>query len=267
MTYRSSAHAPMRGLGATLPQLDPAAIGYLMRGVINAGGCTPAFQASLKAQGCLSTQAVQWLGSCHLGKTPPGVNDWEFAAACLALGKCGGFDMMGCPGDADAMMAQIPACLTPEMQGELGPVIDYCRSNPTFQGPNKALNYGCWSMSRYPALYQKVMSVAPCAAAPPSGGQTTTTTSGGQSYSPPLDTTSQVTYDSYAPDSSATTVMTDDTVMPGADCGSRGPHFAIDLSTGECVEHKLAMSPATMAMFGVGGILALGLGYMLLKKK
>jgi len=263
MTYRSSStHAPMRGLGAPLPLLDPAAIGYLMKAVVNAGGCTPAFQANLKAQGCLNTQAVQWLGSCYLGKTPPGVNDWEFAAACLALGKCGGFDMMGCPGDADAMMAQVPSCLTPEMAGEFSPIVDYCRANPTFQGPNKTFNAACWSMSRYPTLFQKVMNTPLCAAAmpPPVTAPATNTT-------PPLDTTSQVTYDSYAPDSSATTVLTNDTVVPGSDCGSRGPHFAIDLSTGECVEHKLAMSPATMAMFGVGGILALGLGYMLLKKK
>jgi hypothetical protein len=147
------------------------------------------------------------------------------------------------------------------MAGELSPVIDYCRANPTFQGPNKPMNYACWGMSRYPALYEKVLNTPLCATATPVTTPSTSYTA------PPPDTTAQVTYDSYAPDSSATTVMTDDTVMPGADCGSRGPHFAIDLSTGECVEHKLAMSPATMAMFGVGGILALGLGYMLLKKK
>jgi hypothetical protein len=230
--------------------------------------------SSAKSLACLSTQMVQLFGSCYLGVTPPGMSDLEFYSACMQSANAGMLTKLGCPGYQDAAMAQIPACLTKEASSEFSPITDYCRANPTFQGPNKPMNYICWGMSRYPALYEKALNTPLCAAAvtppaytPPASTPTPATTTTTSYTAPPPDTTAQVTYDSYAPDSSATTVPTDDTVMPGSDCASVGPNYTTDPVTGECVEKKTGMSTATMAMIGVGGVLALGLGYMLLKKK
>lgn len=226
MTYRT-----MQGLGAATLTTDQ--IASLFKAFNQNGGCTPAFQSALAAQACIPQQFVQWFGTCYAGITPPGMSDMEFYSACQGLSKCGAFDKLGCPADAATLATMIPSCLTDAQYSEIGPVIDYCKSNPTFQGPNKSLNTACWSMSRYPDLYQKALSTPRCSTAAPAPTAPTATTS-------PL-----------APDATPTTLPTgpDDATMPAG--GSQ----------------QAGMSTGKMAMIGIGGVLALGLGYMLLKKR
>lgn len=281
MTYRT--YREMRGLGDAL---TPAQISYLLKQVhVHQGN--PAVMANLASAPCLNADWLQVAGACFLGGTPTGMNDLEFYSACMALASAGIFSKLGCPGDAPAAVAQWPACLTPAELGELIPFTDYCRSNPTFQGPDKILNFTCWGASRYPALYEKMMNPVPCAAATSSGsGQRPppvlrdpaaildTASRGSEvvSEAGPVDIAMEETPAvEETPDYSAMMteeeMLRDEGAMPGSTCASRGPKYTTDPVTGECVEKKEGMSTATMAMIGIGGVLAVGLGYMLLKKR
>ena len=261
MTYRASA-----GLGATVPTLTADQIASLFKAFNAQGGCAGAFGQSLSAMTCLPPQLVQWFGSCFTGITPPGLSDMEFYAACMGLAKCGAFDKLGCPADGAAIMASMPLpdCLTDSMYGEVGPFIDYCKANPTVQGPTKTMNTACWSASRYPDIYKKILNTPRCAVAAPPPAAPPVYTAPPPSAAPPAytappppNTSAPVTYDTSAsttsaPDSTPTTLPTgpSDATMPAAG-GSQ----------------QAGMSTGTMAMIGIGGVLALGLGYMLLKKK
>jgi hypothetical protein len=254
----------MTGLGDVKPTLTPQQIGYLLLAVHNSKD-DPAVKANLAAVACLDTQWMQLLGACKVGVTPPGMNDLQFYSAAMALVAAGMFDKMGCPGDADWMLKSMPACLQAG-NADHQPFIDIinnCKAHPTFQGGNKTYDAACWAMSRYPNVYQQFVNTPLCAAAvtppaytPPAytpPPATTTTTS--YTAPPPLDTSAAVTYDSgaaTAPDSTATDLFA------GGGAPSDG---------GGATTAQAGMSTTTMAMIGVGGVLALGLGYMLLRKK
>jgi hypothetical protein len=261
MTYRASA-----GLGAAVPQLTSDQIASLFKAFNAQGGCTGAFGQSLSAMSCIPAQLVQWFGSCFTGITPPGMSDMEYYAACMGLAKCGAFDKLGCPADGAALLASMPLpdCMTDAMYGEVGPFIDYCKANPTFQGPNKPMNTACWSASRYPDIYKRILNTPRCAIAaplppaPPAAPPVYTAPSAPAYTAPPPNTSAPVTYDTSAtttsaPDSTPTTLPTapSDVTLPTTSGGSQ----------------HAGMGTGTMAMIGIGGALALGLGYMLLKKK
>jgi len=254
MTYRASA-----GLGATVPQLTSDQIASLFKAFNAQGGCTGAFGQSLSAMTCIPPQLVQWFGSCFTGITPPGMSDMEFYAGCMGLAKCGAFDKLGCPADGAALLASMPLpdCLNDSMYSEFGPFIDYCKANPTFQGPTKAMNTACWSASRYPDIYKKILNTPRCAVAAPPPPAPSPAAPPAYTAPPPPNTSAPVTYDTSAtttsaPDSTPTTLPT-------------GPSDATMPATGG--SQQAGMSTGTMAMIGIGGVLALGLGYMLLKKK
>lgn len=246
MTYRTTrVHRTMHGLGASPPALTSDQIGLLLKAVNNVGGCTPQLRTSMANVPCLNTQMVQWFGTCFGGVKPANMTDAEFASACASLSACGAFDKLGCPQDGAALMtamqAQIPSCLTDVMAKEIGPMIDYCKATPTFDGPNKSANAACWAMSRFPDVYAKIMNIplctppaptptapppAPAPTAPPSAEQPTSVT----------DTSASMT-----PTSTTTDVTTTTT--------------------------EAGMSSTKMAMIGVGAVAVLGLGYLLLRKK
>lgn len=269
MTYRSS--AGFGGLGA----LTPENIAAFFQMYVGSGGCKGNAQvkANMAALQCLSLEQLQIFGQCYTGVAPKGVSNLAFYAACKDMAECGVLAKVGCP---PAPSLGLPECATSQdMLNEMS--MAYCEKYPAFNGPDAVKNTVCWGVTRYPQLYMKLKSFALCP--PPAAAtlvdNTATATpdsdptgiqSGGQA--PPPDTTAQATYDSYGPpESSATTVPTDDAVMPGSDCGSWGPNYTTDPVTGECVERKPAMSTTTMAMFGIGGVLALGAAYLLLRKK
>jgi hypothetical protein len=243
----------MQGLGAAALTQDQVA--SLFKAFNAQGGCTGAFGQSLSTMQCVPIALLQWFGSCYTGVTPPGMSDMEFYAGCMGLSKCGAFDKIGCQADAESLVPQIPSCLPKEAVTGF----DYCRSNPKFDGPNKAYNTACWSASRYPDLYQKLLSTPACGdTKPPTLLDKSPPAAPPPAAPPPPNTTAPVTYDNTstattsAPDSTPTSLPTgpSDATMPAAPGAQQA-----------------GMSTTTMAMIGVGGILALGLGYMLLKKK
>lgn len=254
MTYR------MQGLGAAL--LTPEQMSFMTQTVLASGGCSGAFKASAQALSCLTPQQVQWLGTCYTKATTPGVTSAQLASSCDALFKCGMFGKLGCPGDAASMTPTVPDCWTDALYGEIGPVIDYCKAYPQFGGPNAQYNAGCWSMSRYPAVYQKLLATPRCAP-PKTAGLINPPTRPAPvivASAPPPNTSAAVTTDS----TPAAYVPPDST--PGNIDVQLSPPDMIDTGPASASADD-GMSTTTMAMIGIGGVLALGLGYMLLKKR
>jgi LPXTG-motif cell wall-anchored protein len=232
----------MRGLGAdTQPSLTPKQIELLSRGVLNVGGCVPQLQTNFNSMQCLTPQLMQWFGSCYVGTPPGDMTPLEFAAACLSIGKCGGFSKPGCPNPA-VTEAALPPCANADLQS----AIDYCGAHPNFDGPTGPMNAACWSMARYPDLYARLMATPRCvAAAPPPPAMPPPAMA-----PPPPDMTAPVQYDTtpVAPD--ATPVNVPD--MVPTDSGAPPPQTA---------------STSNMAMWGIAAVVAVGAGYFLLRKK
>lgn len=270
MTYRSMGAAPLRGLGAT-PITDQA-LAYLTKGVIAQGGCGPALQKILDQTPCLSDTHIQWFGKCLLGPTPAGVSDLEWAAACLSMHKCGAFDKLGCAADAPPA-SSIPACFTPEQLKEMGGALDYCRTTPKFDGPSRLFNAACWSVSRYPAMYQQLLNTPACAvAAPPHITEPTPrlppaapppappaapppVVVAPPQGPPPPDYTAPVT-----PDQTPTTVPT----APGPDMTATTYD---DMTAPPPVAHAGMSESTKYALWGVGALVAIGVGWMVFRKK
>jgi hypothetical protein len=84
----------------------------------------------------------------------------------------------------------------------------------------------------------------------------------------------------YVRDSSGACVLQADTtkhILPADDCSTYGYGYTRDPVTGACVPpsaggggggtQQAGMSTTTMAMYGIGAIVALGIGYMVMRKK
>ncbi len=159
MTYRM-----MGGLGADATVVSPETITAFMKALLNLGGCTPAIQQHMSADiPCLTGQYMQLLAPCFDGDVPAGLTATELSQACVQLRKCGLFNKPGCP-DMEPSTA-LPPCMP---ASEFKPLVTYCGQYPNWDGPDKALNTGCWAISRFPDYYSRVMNMAVCPApAPP----------------------------------------------------------------------------------------------------
>jgi hypothetical protein len=261
----------MHGLGA----LTGKEIETLMNGVNAAGGCTTPIQSMVKAIKCLNTSQIEWLGSCYVGQAPGDMSDLAFAGACMSLAKCGAMAIQGCPEDERLVMANLPSCA--KSAEELA-MADYVRKHRDFNGPDRMLNAASWAIARYPAAYQRMLDMRMCPAPAPVAPKTPAPATAWNApppppvraappppvyvappppppvyvAPPPVNTTTQVMYD--APVRSESTPVS----------------VTADESDGEgqgVEPEQRGMSTTTMAMFGIGGLLALGLGYLVLKKK
>lgn len=216
-----------RGLGAPAT-LTTANMVTFLDGVNNVGGCTPAVQANFNAMRCLGADFVQMLGACQLGVTPPGMTALEYAAACLSLGKCGLYAKPGCPEDEAPLAALMPQCLE---QDQLAVLAD-CRAHPDFQGLDNDTKARCWAITRYPGIYGTMQGLPACGGArapdPP------------PSVAPPQP-----------PESTPTLV--DDDAPPSLVSSSGAP--------------ESGMSESNMLLWGAAGAAALGLGYLIFRKK
>jgi hypothetical protein len=178
----------------------------------------------------------------------------------MDLAKCGVFTKPGCPADSAPYLSSVPKCLN----ADVGPLVDYCRQYPQFNGDNKQANAACWAMSRYQDVYQKVMALGPCpspsvtvappvyqpAPPPPSAAP--------PAYQPPPPSDMPPPQQSSAP--------------PGSPEATPGPIDVAPPDSGSSVTTDAGAPPpapqkSNMMMWGLAGAAALGVGYLIFRKK
>ena len=109
----------------------------------------------------------------------------------------------------------------------MGPLISYCRAHPSFDGPDKTLNASCWGISRYQDVYSQLMALPGC--------------------NPPVTQDPRVTRPQAPSESTPTNLqMTPDAVTAPAAAQSDMTKYAL---------------------YGAAWLAALGLGYLLLRRK
>lgn len=255
MTYRSMGAMPLRGLGTT--SITDQALAYLTKGVIAQGGCGPALQKILDGTPCLSDTHIQWFGKCLLGPTPAGVTDLEWAAACLSMQKCGAFDKLGCAADAPSS-SSLPSCFTDEQFQETGDALAYCKSTPKFDGPNRLYNAACWAASRFPTLYQQLLNTPHCAAAQPAPAPAAPP----PALPPPVQAQPAPAPQPGPPPPDYTAPVTPDQTPTPIDTGP-SPYDTAPPP----VAHAGMSESTKYALWGVGALAVLGVGWMVFRKK
>ncbi len=252
----------MHGMGAAPPQFTDAQLATYMKMFAAAGGCSGSVKANFGELNCLNNQYLQVGGACLLGRTPAGLTDLEFAAACMDLGKCGLFTKPGCPQDSAFYMNSIPGCLNSDIK----PLVDYCKMTPQFNGSNRQGNAACWALSRYQDVFQKVMNLGPCpapsaAVAPPVYQQPAT-------LAPPIaPPRAPLPPPQAAP---PPVYQAPPTPPPASSESTPGPIDVAppsDYAPVDEVTPPHATEQSNMMMWGLAGVAALGLGYLIFRKK
>jgi hypothetical protein len=252
----------MHGLGDAPPQLTDAQLATYMKMFAAAGGCSGSTQANFAALQCLNNQYLQVGGACLLGRTPVGLTDLEFAGACMALGKCGLFTKPGCPQDSAIYLNSFPTCLNSDVK----PLVEYCKSTPQFNGSNRQGNAACWAISRYQDVFQRMMNLGPC----PS--PTTSVAPPVYQAPPPSPSAAPAPPVMTAQPAPPPPVYQEPPTAAPPPASSESTPGPIDVGPPEYAPVEQEMTPhateqSSMMMWGLAGAAALGLGYLIFRKK
>jgi hypothetical protein len=270
MTYRSTT-----GLGAVTPEQ----IGQLHDWIFKNGGmANPAISKPFMDAPCLPVDTVQTLAACYLGIVPPGVNELAFAKNCYDFKTYGVLDKLGCAADDTALVAVVPQCASEAEAAQLRAGFQYCYDHPNYDGTDKTLNAMCWTARRYPNAYAALLNLQLCVDTAAAAAQTAAAAQAAAQAAAAAQAQAQAEQERLQAqvDAAEHEQWLLQQAQAQADAArdeatpSELPYDYGAMYEGEVTE--LPPVPSTKAgtpwaLIGVGGVVALGLGYVLLRKK